>query len=239
MFGMGLASEPSVLCPVIWGCIILSHFFIRSPSSCTRSCPEFWNFVFKPTSAAASITIIISNKIALFNNSSSRIYPFIYYQHADHISISFLARVLDDPFQSGSHPLFLQRVRRVIWASLLSVNVMRTTPRTSATTPWAVRTTSSLHARRVNAHARNTPRVSSGPGARARPQGGARAISRLPETMWPRVWIVTCLVPSTVNCRKPKVIIVSCRVAGQWSGLLNDCMTSLNSDILDQARLLL
>ena len=92
-------------------------------------------YVSKPTSAAASITIIISNKIALFNNSSSRIYPFIYYQHADHISISFLARVLDDPFQSGSHQLFRPSVRRVIWASLRSVNVTRTTPRTSATTP--------------------------------------------------------------------------------------------------------
>ena len=79
MFGMGLAS----VCPVIWGCIILSHFFIRSLSlSLSLHQIMSWipKFVSNPSSAAAaSIPIIISNKIALFNNSSSsRIYPFIY-----------------------------------------------------------------------------------------------------------------------------------------------------------------
>ena len=178
---------------------------------------------------------LISNKIALFNNSSSRFYPFIY-QHADHI-FNIILHVLDDPFQSGSHPPFLRSVRRATSASLLNVNVTRTTQRISGTTWSPARTTSSRHARRASARAHNTPRASSGPGARG--SHVARVTWRRHVTMSPRGWTATCPAPSTVNCQKLKVIISRVSpVAGQLgalTGWLHDCMTSHNSNILDRA----
>ena len=242
---MGLASD--LVSSVQWSeAALFWAIFISAPS--LLSLHQFMRWILKfvskpfqkePTSAAAaaSITIIIiSNKIALFNNSSSRIYPFIY-QHADHI-FNIILHVLDDPFQSGSHPLFLQSVRRVISASLRNVNVTRTTQRISGTTPWPARRTSSLHARRVSARARSTPRASSGPGARG--SHVARVIWRRPVTTSPRGWTATCLAPSTVSCRKLKVIIMTrvSPVLGSLTGcwrLLHDCMTSPNSNILVQA----
>ena len=210
---MGLASD--LVSSVQWSeAALFWAIFISAPS--LLSLHQFMRWILKfvskhfqkePTSAAAaSITIIIiSNKIALFNNSSSRIYPFIY-QHADHI-FNIILHVLDDPFQSGSHPLFLQSVRRVISASLQNVNVTRTTQRISGTTPWPARRTSSRHARRVSARARSTPRASSGPGARG--SHVARVIWRPPVTTSPQGWTATCLALSTVSCRKLKVIIIS------------------------------
>ena len=93
------------------------------------------------TSAGCSAaSIVISNKIALLNNSSSRIYP-LHFSACCPYCPYHLARLCPH-FQSGGRPPCPPRPRpvpRATWASPRSVSASRTTRHTSATTPWPAR----------------------------------------------------------------------------------------------------
>ena len=82
----------------------------------------------------------LSNKIALLNNSSSRIYP-LHFSACCPYCPYHLARLCPH-FQSGGRPPCPPRPRpvpRATWASPRSVSASRTTRPTSAITPWPAR----------------------------------------------------------------------------------------------------